>query len=408
VHLSRSAAAWLANAAPENIALAIELGIPAASAVIESRSAASAAISRATQIVESMLGSVSEIRRSEPTPEPVLAPPVVSAVMSSYAKGSLGEVAVSQALSEEFGDVKVTSRDVMSGDMSIYIHGAKILVEVKNYATGVPAREVDKFHRDVEATASAAGLFISLGGAQISTITRGFELAYKFCGSRVIPCAYVVAGDPKQIIVAARMLVRAISLKQEPNTGKLAEAHDGLAALSRARTELQLGLGEITSRMVGFSSGVAAAEAKLRDSFEDARQTITAEVSTAESIILKLSRAEIMSTYTPVQRGILEEVVKIINDSRHGVAADTWCVSERAITDNVTGVSIKFLRGHTTAYIPRSAISRESILSGLQELGESFRVAKQVEVILDVRGLDWCRRTFYCGQKSTDAVSERQ
>ena len=409
-HLTASAAQWVTNASPEDIALAIELGIPAATAVISVREKATAAISSATAAVEDARREIENNKRRQSGANseeisradsgtisgknPSL-PTVAPQVVSSHARGALGESLVARALTSEFGDVSVTSHDTMSGDMSVSLSGYKILVEVKNYASGVPAREVDKFHRDLDAASAAAGLFVSLGGAQISTITRGFELAYKFCGSRVIPCAYIVSDDPRQIMVATRMLVRAISLKREHSTERLTDAHEGLAALSRARTELQIGLGEITARMVGLSCGVAAAESRLRESFEDGRQDAGVTGTTAEGVLEHISKSEGISHYSARLRGHLEEIITVISGSREGLSSDTWVLAERSITDTATGISLKLLRGSVIAHIPRVSVSHEHTLVGLREFGDAFRVTKNIEIAVDARGIDWCRRALF-------------
>lgn len=403
-YLTPLTAEWVDSSAPENIALAIELGIAAARIVIETRLKCLSAIEKATTMVTKLSENTHRgdivvndcVPQSEDKPADVLAPRVV---LPSAVIGVVGEKLVLGALTSEFTDIKITSHDKMSGDMSVLVGGHKILAEVKNYSSGVPTREVKKFHRDLEATNSAAGLFVSLGGSQISTVTRSFELVYECCGSNIVPCAYVVASNVEQIIVAARMLIRAMALRAEPSYEKLSDAHNGLSALSCARVELQTGLGDIVSRIVGFGCGIASAEALLRESIASSREANYLEATTGPAVVLRLTRCGLISNYTPQLRMTLTEIIEIITGSRNGVIADTWRISENMVVDTITKISIKLLKSSAVVLFPRAMVSDAHILLGMHEFGEAFRVTKNIEPPADLKTKSWCQVVF--GNQST-------
>ena len=76
---------------------------------------------------------------------------------SSYSAGLAGEEAVISALSPVYElDIKSSG----AGDMIAKRFAKSVMVEVKNYATAVPYKEVEKFYRDLDANPSIEGGFI--------------------------------------------------------------------------------------------------------------------------------------------------------------------------------------------------------------------------------------------------------
>src|SRR3989344_7441405 len=69
-----------------------------------------------------------------------------AASASASALGAIGEDYIESILQKRYTSVKRTSAEAHSGDMAF---DEQILVEVKNYKSTVPSKEVDKFHRDI-------------------------------------------------------------------------------------------------------------------------------------------------------------------------------------------------------------------------------------------------------------------
>lgn len=83
--------------------------------------------------------------------------------------GELGELLVQQALHgaavAHCAQARVvrTGHRPRSGDFQVTLAEGLFLVEVKNYTRAVPAKEVDKLRRDLEASGARGGILISLG-----------------------------------------------------------------------------------------------------------------------------------------------------------------------------------------------------------------------------------------------------
>lgn len=92
---------------------------------------------------------------------------------SSYSIGLAGEQAVADALSPIYElDIKQSH----AGDMIVKRFAKSVMVEVKNYTTAVPYKEVEKFYRDLDTNATiSGGLFVSLK-SQITKVSKIIHL----------------------------------------------------------------------------------------------------------------------------------------------------------------------------------------------------------------------------------------
>lgn len=111
---------------------------------------------------------------------------VVDGIMP-FSKGTIGEDIVYDALS--YYRISDTSKQSYSGDFQIEYGHSKMMIEVKNYSTKVPTKEVNKFYRDIETSQCDCALFISLN----SEITKknSFEIELLDRNGKRIPCAFI-------------------------------------------------------------------------------------------------------------------------------------------------------------------------------------------------------------------------
>lgn len=122
--------------------------------------------------------------------------------------GAIGEEAVRSMLIEEYV-VNTVAAEGHKGDLVINragdLSGAKIMVEVKNYKSTVSSKEIEKFHRDMNANATiSAGIFVSIGSGKVSGINKAITLSSGNGDAR--PIMIVVSGDINVIRAAVSLL----------------------------------------------------------------------------------------------------------------------------------------------------------------------------------------------------------
>jgi len=83
----------------------------------------------------------------------------------SVLKGGMGERIIENIVKYNFQDYTIvdTSKEMGSGDYMLHLpSGDVIMLEVKNYQSPIPKKEIDKFKRDLTKTGHKIGIFISL------------------------------------------------------------------------------------------------------------------------------------------------------------------------------------------------------------------------------------------------------
>ena len=80
----------------------------------------------------------------------------------AQAIGATGERVVINSLSDRFGSSAVINKSTTaaSGDIELIVGGRVMMIEVKNWTSTVPIKEVDKFQRDIQLSRVSAGLFV--------------------------------------------------------------------------------------------------------------------------------------------------------------------------------------------------------------------------------------------------------
>ena len=86
--------------------------------------------------------------------------------------GVCGEQLVQSSLKELYPQASVThtAKTACCADVRFIMGNTSIVVEVKTYSRTVPTTELDKFRRDIVATSSKYGIFISLNGVGITGV----------------------------------------------------------------------------------------------------------------------------------------------------------------------------------------------------------------------------------------------
>jgi hypothetical protein len=123
--------------------------------------------------------------------------------------GQQGENYAYNILSENFENVIDIHNKGHSGD---YIINDKILIEIKNYATNVPKKEIEKFKKDLESTKKEAGVFWSLKSA-ISNIGN-FKIIDHTINGKTIPIIYINTDQDNIIILAIKLLIYKIEINR--------------------------------------------------------------------------------------------------------------------------------------------------------------------------------------------------
>ena len=88
------------------------------------------------------------------------------------------------------------------------------LIEVKNYKTTVPSKEIEKFWRDIECKSSTSGgIFISLHSKIVGRKST-FQYEEKFINGAPVPIAYICSNEPTVISEIIKFLSELTELKK--------------------------------------------------------------------------------------------------------------------------------------------------------------------------------------------------
>lgn len=351
--LSETARAWVAAASPVQIAWALELGSRTADTVIDA------------------IGAKIAVHRA----------PI------STAKGQIGEEQVASILRRRF-TVKNVSRDPKSGDMSLTIDGHHIMVEVKNYATSVPTLQVEKFQRDLSTTPVSAGLFVSLA-SPIAGITRDFVIRHENTGTKVIPCAYIVAPNDGQLISAISMLIWFASATDQIAAGMSRDAIcDQICGLeevvkmsSSSREIYQAALMQFIAQVQRASSGFASAETALRRTIDVVRNEVVRPHMTCvrADVIERISTN--ISNYARQTEEIRDLIARVIG----AIPFDDDFATNIGMTKTkctLGRVSIEFAVRTVRVSFPRAIASVEEYAALLEEFPADVEIGTAITMTL--------------------------
>lgn len=198
---------------------------------------------------------------------------VAMPVEIAQVRGVRGELHVLEALAGEFKCEKVTSRTA-SGDIQIWYDNVKLMVEVKNYTKPVPAGEVVKFLRDLEACNAACGLFVSLN-SRVTGITEGVESRlHPMRSGDMVPIMYACVDDPRIIITCARSVIERAKLRREAAIERAAahaevlQIDRAIDAMAHARMQVYELAGSVPMTLAKIASSIQTAESTARECVE--------------------------------------------------------------------------------------------------------------------------------------------
>lgn len=146
--------------------------------------------------------------------------------------GKMGEEYVYEVVSRRY-NVENVSKTGGRGDM---ILDGRILLEVKNYSSVVPTKEVTKYISDVSSTSLSGGLMLSLN----TDITGkgGFKIEWQSRGKGEVPLLYVRSSDERVILSSLEMLNALIEWSERRLLTADDNIYETLSMLERRMKEL--------------------------------------------------------------------------------------------------------------------------------------------------------------------------
>ncbi len=195
---------------------------------------------------------------------------------TSFVAGVEGEQSVIDTLSPVY---ELEFRGSYAGDIIAKRHGKSVLVEVKNYSTTIPYKEVEKFHRDLDANINmTGGLFISLKspiakvGKSISFMKRNHQYII-----------YLVCPDRDTILSMIGLLFD-ISEYRVVNVDKLAREIDNLGELRANLVQTQTSMADLKSTFDRSIDAIIKQTYALELKFGESIRNLTKSVVTNEVV----------------------------------------------------------------------------------------------------------------------------
>ena len=125
-------------------------------------------------------------------------------------------------LSQQFTLIN-TSKKSKSGDFFIEwkspetLRIYKFLVDIKNYKSTVPSKEVDKFYRDLELCSSLDGAILISLHSKIIGRNSVFHYEERFVNTSMIPVAYVCSNEPNVISEIIKFMCNLTEIRKTCN-----------------------------------------------------------------------------------------------------------------------------------------------------------------------------------------------
>jgi hypothetical protein len=124
----------------------------------------------------------------------------------------------------------------------------RYLIDVKNYRSTVPSKEVEKFYRDIELHPTIHGAIMISLHSQIVGRKSVFQYEERLVGSTSIPIAYVCSNEPTVIIEIIRFMCSLSDIRRtcgikftssEKVMTSIKELEESIDMFSRSRSNLQ-------------------------------------------------------------------------------------------------------------------------------------------------------------------------
>lgn len=220
-------AAWLETATPEEIGLAVHIGMT----------------------------GVNMMKTQVPSaPQPAI-------------KGQQGEKSIFELLSSKY-DVTNTTKTAHAGDISLFLNKKKFIVEVKNYDSTVPTTQVVKFQNDLSTSGAHGGVFLSLKSniACMGQFTHRWEATD---ANGYVPCIYIANATPESVCLAVELVSAWCEYRKrigDPVSDLLTSIEDQMSNIALLRAEMQQNLAASTAKTMKVYAGLSTIETTIRSS----------------------------------------------------------------------------------------------------------------------------------------------
>ncbi len=232
------------------------------------------------------------------------------------------EELVRQNLSSDF-KINNMAKTSKSGDFIITWTSYKankeytMLIDVKNYKTTVPSKEVVKFHRDVEIRDVDCGMLLSLS-SKIVGFTHMIESKYITIGNKKVPLVFMHSNMPSAITEMIKTTFHIIETS-ELHTNKIqymdefissvSDLHENINIVSQCRDAMSVSKHEIEKSLNGVMMQLMTCEYELVSNIKKI-QTTMANYNTIEE---KLSTGDlIFDEFAELGLTEVEKLIKYI------------------------------------------------------------------------------------------------
>lgn len=319
--------------------------------------------------------------------EPDCEEPLPTRVYSDIApcKGRQGEdefkTICANLLSAQFTLIN-TAKQARSGDFCLEWRSPetdrvyRYLVDVKNYRSSVPTKEVEKFWRDIEASSYDGAFLISLH-SRITGKNAGFQFEEKLINMTCLPIAYICSSDPTIISEVIKFMTSmtevkmrcGISLtKSQKVMRSISALESSIDLFSRSRSNLQDIKLTLEKQFNRIFVDLLSAEHIFKTNIKNVVESLIEESASLEvrpSILAELSKCENFS---------LDDSSGIM----HIWSAGQWDHSTvdsdsnewRLTRTDGTSLSFKFLKKYTIAEIHESRANISEIVGRHKHRGK--------------------------------------
>jgi hypothetical protein len=301
-------------------------------------------------------------------------------------RGQIGEEMVESIVRERFNDVTNMTKVPKSGDITLWIGGRKIIIEVKNYTNPVPTGGVEKFRRDLSTAGASGGVFVSLQ-SMITGITGDFKIQLEPVDGRTVPCAYIVSSDRAQIITAVSMCIHFASSmlgvarelqSRDEILGVVRSLTTHIDELAGARNNMQRELADASERAIKNSSCIMSTEVKLREDVEKLQGELCEKViHGGDNVCAGITAYDKMGT---VERALVDTVVRAVNECS-GDPFGTWRALAKKCINVQTGCAIAFSVRKVQISIPVSKLAPDAVPRLIMRLGDNYEWSAKTHII---------------------------
>lgn len=291
-----------------------------------------------------------------------------------------------------------------SGDFHLSWHSTKtnkiykILIDIKQYSSTVPTKEIVKFYSDLNVNNISGGLFLSLT-SKICGISKVIDLknSQKDNG-QIVPCIFANIKNPITIVEVIKLLFHTIEIKDlhhndiesmnelvhqvnklNDNIEMITECRD---VLQSSKSEIEKNLNNIMYKLMSCEysliSKINSINSTLENKLELDHTILDAEIKEAEEKYnkqpLDMVQTIVSSFGTYLQEGIAPFLYSIFNvgwdSSSLNLPKKTW-----SLIKGDHQITIKISKGRTGIIIP-------VITTDIQQIVDEMKKSKIVKKLL--------------------------